>query len=104
MGQLGLEWPVVGFGDFSGNAAESGMLMRNKNTGQFESYDINHSQLTLAALDFGVVMLRSGAFPQRISAVQNRRGWSVAADDDVCFHGSELVQSRHAGTWHEGSS
>jgi hypothetical protein len=33
---------------FSGNAAESDMPMRSKNTGQFEIYDINHSRLSLA--------------------------------------------------------
>jgi hypothetical protein len=49
MGQVGLEWSVVGFGDFSGNANESDMLMRNTHTGQFEVYDITNNQLTSAA-------------------------------------------------------
>ena len=29
MGQVGLEWQVAGFGDFSTNAGETDMLMRN---------------------------------------------------------------------------
>ena len=29
MGQVGLEWQVLGFGDFSGNANETDMLMQN---------------------------------------------------------------------------
>ncbi len=40
---------MVRFGDFSGNANESDMLMRNKNTGAFEVYDITNNQLTHAA-------------------------------------------------------
>ena len=41
MGQVGLEWQVAGFGDFSGHANETDMLMRNSNTGAFELYDIS---------------------------------------------------------------
>ena len=41
MGQVGMEWQVAGFGDFSGNANETDMLMRNSNTGAFELYDIS---------------------------------------------------------------
>ena len=40
MGQVGLEWQVAGFGDFSTRANETDMLMRNSNTGAFEVYDI----------------------------------------------------------------
>ena len=49
MGQVGLEWQVAGFGDFSGNANETDMLMRNSNTGAFEVYDISHNTITSAA-------------------------------------------------------
>ena len=49
MGQVGLEWSVAGFGDFSSNPGESDMLMRNNNTGAFEIYDIANNQLTSAA-------------------------------------------------------
>ena len=31
VGQVGLEWTIAGFGDFSGNANETDMLMRNSN-------------------------------------------------------------------------
>jgi len=48
MGQVGLEWQVAGFGDFSGHANETDMLMRNSNTGTFELYDITNNQIALA--------------------------------------------------------
>jgi hypothetical protein len=48
VGQVGLEWTVAGFGDFSGNANETDMLMRNSNTGAFEVYDISHNAVTPA--------------------------------------------------------
>jgi hypothetical protein len=44
-----LEWTVAGFGDFSGNANETDMLMRNSNTGAFEVYDISNNAVTSAA-------------------------------------------------------
>ena len=40
MGQVGLEWSVSGFGDFSSRAGETDMLMRDSNNGQFEVYDL----------------------------------------------------------------
>ena len=46
MGQVGLEWQVAGFGDFSGRADETDMLMRNSNTGAFEVYDISNNAIT----------------------------------------------------------
>jgi hypothetical protein len=49
MGQVGLEWSVAGFGDFSGDANETDMLMRNSNTGAFEIYDISNNQIAGAA-------------------------------------------------------
>jgi hypothetical protein len=51
LGQVGLEWTIAGFGDFSGNANETDMLMRNSNTGVFELYDINSNTITLANPD-----------------------------------------------------
>ena len=36
MGQVGMEWTIAGFGDFSGRVNETDMLMRNNNTGAFE--------------------------------------------------------------------
>ena len=49
MGQVGLEWQVAGFGDFSGNANETDMLMRNTNNGKFEIYDISNNTVVGAA-------------------------------------------------------
>jgi hypothetical protein len=49
MGQVGLEWQVAGFGDFSSNANETDMLMRNGNTGAFTVYDISNNAITSAA-------------------------------------------------------
>jgi hypothetical protein len=49
LGQVGMEWTVVGFGDFSGRSGETDMLMRNSYTGQFEVYDISHNAVTSAA-------------------------------------------------------
>ena len=48
MGQVGLEWTVAGFGDFSTRANETDMLMRNSNTGAFELYDIVNNAITLS--------------------------------------------------------
>jgi hypothetical protein len=49
LGHVGLEWQVAGFGDFSGNAGETDMLMRNTNTGAFEIYDISSNAVISAA-------------------------------------------------------
>ncbi len=46
MDQVGLKWQVSGFGDFSGRANETDMLMRNSNTGAFEVYDISNNTIT----------------------------------------------------------
>ncbi|HEY5065750.1 MAG TPA: hypothetical protein VIJ04_13110 [Xanthobacteraceae bacterium] len=48
MGQVGLEWSIAGFGDFSGKANETDMLMRNSNTGVFELFDINNNTIAAA--------------------------------------------------------
>ena len=44
-----MNWTVAGFGDFSGNANETDMLLRNSDTGAFEVYDINNNRVTYAA-------------------------------------------------------
>ena len=48
VGQVGLEWTVSGFGDFSTRASETDMLMRNSNTGEFEVFDIANNAITFA--------------------------------------------------------
>ena len=49
VGQVGLEWTVVGLWRFLGHASETDMLMRNSNTGAFEVYDIANNAITFAA-------------------------------------------------------
>jgi hypothetical protein len=48
MGQVGTEWQVAGYGDFSGNSGEADMLMRNSKTGAFEYYDLSNNRITTA--------------------------------------------------------
>ena len=48
MGQVGLQWSVAGFGDFSSRSGETDMLMRNSGTGAFEVYDISNNTITFA--------------------------------------------------------
>jgi hypothetical protein len=48
MGQVGLEWQVVGFAPING-AGSSDMLMRDSKTGAFELYDIANNTLASAA-------------------------------------------------------
>ena len=47
MGQVGLEWQVVGFGPMGGPGTGD-MLMRNSNTGTFEVYDIVNNKIVSA--------------------------------------------------------
>lgn len=46
MGQVGLEWQVSGFGEFSGNTNVTDMVIRNGNTGQLEVYDISGNTMS----------------------------------------------------------
>jgi hypothetical protein len=46
MGNVGLSWNVLGFGDFSGNAGETDMLMQNSANGELELYDISNGQFS----------------------------------------------------------
>src|SRR6185437_2694551 len=45
IGQVGLEWQIAGYGDFSGNLGEADMLMRNSKTGAFEYYDMSNNRI-----------------------------------------------------------
>ena len=49
MGQVGSQWTVAGFADFSGNTNETDMLLRNSATGAFELYDISKNAITSAS-------------------------------------------------------
>jgi hypothetical protein len=44
VGQVGLEWSVAGFADFSDQPDETDMLLRNTATGAFQLYDISGNQ------------------------------------------------------------
>jgi hypothetical protein len=51
LGQVGLEWTVAGFGDFSSRSGETNMLLRatsGPDAGDFEVYDISNNQITFA--------------------------------------------------------
>jgi hypothetical protein len=49
MGTVGLDWQIVGVGNFSSSPGETDMIMRNISTGAFEVYDIANNQITGAA-------------------------------------------------------
>src|SRR6202007_95099 len=72
LGQVGLEWTVSGFADFSAKSGETDMLMRNSATGPFELYDISNTQIT-SATAMGQVGL----------------AWSVAGFGDFSGHAGE---------------
>jgi hypothetical protein len=85
MGQVGLEWAVVGFGDFSSIPNETDMLMRNLNTGAFEVYDISQNRIT-AAMPMGQVGLE----------------WSVAGFGDFSGNANEtdmLMRNNNTGAF-----
>ena len=48
MGQVGLEWQIAGFGDFSTRPGETDMLLRNGNNGAFEVHLIVNNTITSA--------------------------------------------------------
>ena len=56
MGTVGLDWQIVGVGNFSSSPGETDMIMRNVNTGAFEVYDIANNQVT-SAFSMGTVGL-----------------------------------------------
>ena len=81
MGAVGLEWQVVGFGNFSGNANETDMMMRNTNTGSLEVYDIANNVLA-GAYSAGAVGLNwqvGGVAPDGPSASTGSNGDSSVA-------------------------
>jgi len=49
MGTVGLDWQIVGVGNFSSMPGETDMMMRNTSTGGLEVYDIVNNQITGAA-------------------------------------------------------
>jgi hypothetical protein len=49
MGTVGLNWQIVGVGNFSSMPGETDMIMRDTSTGAFEVYDVANNQITSAA-------------------------------------------------------
>jgi hypothetical protein len=49
MGTVGLDWQIIGVGNFSSMPGETDMMMRNTKTGGLEVYDIANNQITGAA-------------------------------------------------------
>src|SRR6202035_958354 len=57
VGTVASQWTVAGFGDFSGNANETDMLMRatsGPDANDFEVYDISNNAITSATALGGV--------------------------------------------------
>ena len=85
MGQVGLEWSVAGFGDFSTRPNETDMLMRNTNTGVLELYDISNNRI-ISAGPMGQVGLE----------------WSVAGFGDFSGNADEsdmLMRNSNTGAF-----
>ena len=99
MGQVGLEWTIAGFGDFSGNANETDMLMRNSNTGVFELFDINNNTIAPVTTPFGQVGLEwsiSGCRPLRRARRRATQLSGVAADPAGAAPSSATAQLTQA--------
>ncbi|HEY5067608.1 MAG TPA: hypothetical protein VIJ04_22625, partial [Xanthobacteraceae bacterium] len=99
MGQVGLEWTIAGFGDFSGNANETDMLMRNSNTGVFELYDINNNTITPMTTQFGQVGLEwsiSGVSATPAAAPPATQLSGIAADPADAAPSSATAQLTQA--------
>src|SRR5439155_23818576 len=46
MGTVGLDWQIIGTGNFSSMPGETDLMMRNTKTGGLEVYDIANNQIT----------------------------------------------------------
>jgi hypothetical protein len=87
IGTVGLDWQFAGIGPVHG-AGESDLVLRNKNTGAFEVYDIANNQLTGAAPLGGVGLdWRLGGF-----AVDPPSA-SMGNSDDQPASNAQLVQA-----------
>src|SRR5665213_4383082 len=99
MGQVGLEWTIAGFGDFSGNANETDMLMRNSNTGVFELCDINNNTIAPVTTPFGQVGLEwsiSGVSATPAAAPPTTLLTGIAADPADAAPSSATAQLTQA--------
>jgi uncharacterized repeat protein (TIGR01451 family) len=73
LGSVGLDWQVMGFGNFS-SRGETDMILRNANTGAVEVYDISNNQIT------GANLLGSVGLDWQFSGVGN---FSGAGESDL---------------------
>jgi hypothetical protein len=85
LGEVGLNWQAVGFGDFGGHANETDMLMQNTSNGSFEIYDISNNAVTFAG-PMGQVGLN----------------WQIAGFGDFSSNSNEtdmLMRNSNTGTF-----
>ena len=99
MGQVGSEWTIAGFGDFSGKTNETDMLMRNSNTGVFELFDISNNAIAPMTTQFGQVGLEwsiSGVSATPASAPPTTQLSGIAADPAGAAPSSATAQLTQA--------
>jgi hypothetical protein len=104
-GTVGPEWTVAGFGDFSGNANETDMLLRNSSTAAFEIYDISHNTVT-SMVPMGAVGLErtvagiAAAPPAGHSAAPTAQFAQALASFDVSAAVTSAPGRRPRRRWH----
>jgi len=102
LGTVGLNWQVVGFGNFSGNPGETDMILRNPGTGAFELYDIANNTIT-AAFSLGTVGLNrqfAGIAPIHASGASDLvlRNVNTGAFEVYDIAGNTLIGAASLGT------
>ena len=103
LGAVGMNWQVMGFGNFSSMPGETDMILRNSNTGGVEVYDI---QLTGAAFNrhggFGLAVrghrpgARTRCVRSRVAQCQHRRIRGLRHRRQSA-HGSRIVRPSRLG-------
>jgi hypothetical protein len=101
LGQLGLAWKVAGFGDFSGNANETDLLVRNSNTGAFQVYDISHNAI-ISTGPLGAVDLEWTIAGFGIQRQCQRNRHAVAQQQHGCVRGLRYQPQRDHVGWSGG--
>ena len=91
-------WSPSGFGDFSGNANEADMLMRNSNTGVFELYDISNNTIagTVPMGQVGLEWSISGVSASPASAPPSAQLSGPAVDPATAAPSSATAQLTQA--------
>jgi hypothetical protein len=86
LGTVGLDWQIIGAGNFNSNPGESDLIMRNTTNGGLEVYDIANNQITGAAflgtvgLDWqfaGIAPVRAAGAPDLILRNMNTGQFEV---------------------------